>query len=165
MALIERQKRNRRSDSSPEFPLVDSEGVSVIQNRRRLSDRRRGKYDLGDLEDKVYHLKITVYTNPRQHALNKYDSLIISRVLHEISIGELLFLLGCHEPENCSDTSDMEAFNNVDMFSLDRERTIGLMNLGLLSHSDASGDGNEVGTYCFTPLAARLVKLFIKASN
>jgi FlaA1/EpsC-like NDP-sugar epimerase len=51
LAMEERSSRlaiqgSRRFDLPVEFPLTDSQGIIVIQNRRRLSDRRKGKYDL-----------------------------------------------------------------------------------------------------------------------
>jgi len=48
MKYIARQKGNRRWDLPREFPLVDSQGVLVVAERRRLPDRRR---NLGEFED------------------------------------------------------------------------------------------------------------------
>jgi hypothetical protein len=163
--LIERQKGNRRFDFPPEFPLMDSLGVFVIHDRRQLADRRKEKYDPGDLDDKVNYLKTAVYENPLQYALDKHDSMVISKVLNEISIGELIFLLECHYPKNIFDSNRLEGFYNVDMSSSDRKRTIGLMNIGLLSRSAAEGNGSDVGAHHFTYLADRLVKLFAKQNN
>ena len=165
MTLLERQKDSRRVDFPVEFPLTDSQGVIVIQERRRLPDRRWEQYDLDDLDDKVHYLKTAVYKTPVQHTLNKHDSMVISRVLNQISIGELAFLLECHDPNNIFDSSKLEGSYNADKFSSDRERTIGLMNLGLLSRSAAEGTGSDVGAYHFTPLAGRLVKLFAKQNT
>ena len=50
MALIIRKKGSRRFDSRVEFPLEDSQGVFVIQDRRRLPDRRKDKYELDDMK-------------------------------------------------------------------------------------------------------------------
>jgi hypothetical protein len=50
VTLIIRKKGSRRSDRPVEFPLKDSQGVFVIQDRRRLPDRRKAKYDLDDLK-------------------------------------------------------------------------------------------------------------------
>ncbi len=41
--LIVRQRGSRRSDLPVEFPLTDSRGVILIQDRRRLPDRRKAK--------------------------------------------------------------------------------------------------------------------------
>ena len=49
MNLIVRQKGGRRFDLPVEFPLEDSQGVFVIQDRRRLPDRRKTKYDRNEL--------------------------------------------------------------------------------------------------------------------
>ncbi len=91
--------------------------------------------------------------------------MVISRVLDEISIGELTFLLERHGPGNIFDSSKLEGFNNADMFSSNGDRTIGLMNLGLLSRSAAGGNSSDAAAYHFTPLADRLVKLFAKQNN
>jgi len=40
-ALKVRQKGSRRSNLPVEFPLTDSQDVTVIQDRRRLVDRRK----------------------------------------------------------------------------------------------------------------------------
>jgi hypothetical protein len=48
--LIARQKSGRRFDLPVEFPLTDSHGVFVIQDRRLLPDRRKAKYGLDDLK-------------------------------------------------------------------------------------------------------------------
>jgi hypothetical protein len=157
MTLIERQKGRRRFDLPVKFPLTDSQGVSVIQDRRRLPDRRKENGNLDDLVEKVSYLKTAVYETPLQHALNKHDSIVISRVLREISISELTFLLQCN--------GNLEGFSNIDKFSSDEERTIGLMNLGLLSRSAAEEKGRDVVAYYFTPLADRLVKLFAKQNT
>ena len=49
-ALIVRQSGNRRFDLPVEFPLTDSRGVVLIQDRRQLPDRRRLKNDSGGLK-------------------------------------------------------------------------------------------------------------------
>lgn len=49
MTLVIRQKGSRRLDLPAEFPLEDGHGVLVIQDRRRLQDRRKAKYGLEDL--------------------------------------------------------------------------------------------------------------------
>ena len=43
LTLIVRQRGSRRFDLPVEFPLTDSQEIIVIQDRRRLSDRREGK--------------------------------------------------------------------------------------------------------------------------
>jgi hypothetical protein len=50
MTLILRQKGSRRFDLPVEFPLMDSQGVYVIQDRRRRPDRRKQRYDFEDLK-------------------------------------------------------------------------------------------------------------------
>ena len=57
MPLIIRQKGGRRFDMPVEFPLEDSQGVFVIQDRRRLPDRRKAKFELDDM--KVISMKMT----------------------------------------------------------------------------------------------------------
>jgi hypothetical protein len=47
--IIARQKGNRRWDLPHEFPLVDSQGILVMCDRRRLADRRKDIRDLDDL--------------------------------------------------------------------------------------------------------------------
>ncbi len=153
MTLIERQKSDRRFDLPVEFPLTDSEGAYVTQDRRQSFDRRNGNYGVDELVEKVCYLKRAVYETPLQHALNKHDSVVISRVLHEISIEDLSFLLEC--------TGNLVSFSSIDRFA-DAERTIGLMNLGLLSRSAAEGTARSVAGYHFTTLADRLVKLLAK---
>ena len=48
MILIERQKGSRRFDMPVEYPLEDSQGVIVIQDRRRWSDRRKAEHSIDD---------------------------------------------------------------------------------------------------------------------
>ena len=48
--LIARQKVCRRHNIPKAFPLVDGKGVIVINDRRRLHDRRKAKYGLDDLK-------------------------------------------------------------------------------------------------------------------
>ena len=50
MALIIRQKGSRRFDLPVEFPLEDSQGVFVINDRRRLPDRRKAEVELDDMK-------------------------------------------------------------------------------------------------------------------
>ena len=165
VTLIERQKGSRRFGYSHEFPLTDSQGVSVIQNRRRLPGRRREQYALDDLDDKVHYLKDDVYKTPLRYALNKHDSMVISRVLSQISIDEITFLLECRDPKNIIDPGKLEGSCNLDKFSSDGERTTALMNLGLLSRCAAEGNSSDVRAYNFTLLADRLVKLFATQKN
>ena len=46
-----RQRRNRRINPSVEFPLTDRQKVIVLQDRRRLADRRRLKNTHEDQKD------------------------------------------------------------------------------------------------------------------
>ena len=49
--IIVRQKGNRRMGFPVEFPLEDDQGVIVVQDRRRLPDRRKAKDDYtGDVD-------------------------------------------------------------------------------------------------------------------
>jgi hypothetical protein len=50
MSLIVRQKGSRRFELPVEFPLEDSQGVFVIQDRRRLPERRKANYCLDDMK-------------------------------------------------------------------------------------------------------------------
>ena len=50
MTKIVRQKGGRRFDMPVEFPLEGSQGVIMIQDRRRLSDRRKEIYGNDDLK-------------------------------------------------------------------------------------------------------------------
>ena len=50
MSFIIRQKGSRRYDLPAEFPLVDSNGILVLQDRRQIPDRRRPIDDLNDLK-------------------------------------------------------------------------------------------------------------------
>ena len=48
--MLVRQKGSRRSDIRAKFPLEDSRGTIVIQDRRRLLDRRKEAYGIDDLK-------------------------------------------------------------------------------------------------------------------
>ena len=50
MALIIRKKDSRRIDLPVKFPLVDSQEVSVLRQRRQLPDRRKAEYELDDMK-------------------------------------------------------------------------------------------------------------------
>ena len=50
MIPIERQKGSRRFDMPAEFPLEDSQRIIVIQDRRRLPDRRKAEHSHNDLK-------------------------------------------------------------------------------------------------------------------
>ena len=47
--MIVRQKGDRRFNLPVEFPLMDSQGLFVIKDRRQLTDRRKAKADPDDL--------------------------------------------------------------------------------------------------------------------
>jgi hypothetical protein len=49
VTLVVRQKGNRRVGLPVVFPLMDSQGVFVIKDRRQLTDRRKAKDDPDDL--------------------------------------------------------------------------------------------------------------------
>jgi len=59
MNLIIRQRGGRRSCLPVDFPLKDSQGLSVVRDRRRLSDRRKAEHSISDL--KVIFLKMIRY--------------------------------------------------------------------------------------------------------
>jgi hypothetical protein len=48
--LIARKKGSRRFGLPVELPLTDSQGITVIRDRRRLPDRREIKIDFDDLK-------------------------------------------------------------------------------------------------------------------
>ena len=48
--MIVRQQGSRRWRLPTEFPLTDSQGLIVIQDRRRLPDRRKEKYGIDELK-------------------------------------------------------------------------------------------------------------------
>jgi len=50
VTMIARKKGSRRFDMPVEFPLEDGRGVIVIQDRRRLHDRRKDIYGIDDLK-------------------------------------------------------------------------------------------------------------------
>jgi hypothetical protein len=51
MSFITRQKGSRRFDLPAEFPLVDSNGVLVLEDRRQIPDRRKAVvHDINDLK-------------------------------------------------------------------------------------------------------------------
>ena len=53
LVLIARQESSRRSGLFVKFPLTDSRGVAVIQDRRRTPDRRKVKASILDLVVKL----------------------------------------------------------------------------------------------------------------
>jgi hypothetical protein len=50
VSFITRQKGSRRFDLPAEFPLVDSNGVLVLEDRRQTPDRRQPIHDINDLK-------------------------------------------------------------------------------------------------------------------
>ena len=50
MRLVVRQKGSRRMGLPVAFPLTDSDGVLIVQERRRLPDRRKPVHDIDDLK-------------------------------------------------------------------------------------------------------------------
>ena len=48
--LIARQSGTRRFDQAVEFPLTDRQGLFVVKDRRRLSDRRKSEHGIKDLK-------------------------------------------------------------------------------------------------------------------
>ena len=52
---VVRKRVSRRFDLPVEFPLEDNQGILVLQDRRRLPDRRETTYVLDDM--KVMHTK------------------------------------------------------------------------------------------------------------
>ena len=48
--VVIRQKGSRRMDLPTEFPLTDSQGLLVIQDRREIPDRRKAEHGLNDLK-------------------------------------------------------------------------------------------------------------------
>lgn len=57
MELVIRQEGSRREDSPVEFPLTDSQGLLVDEDRRRHPDRRRLGYCKAPLRAALYKRK------------------------------------------------------------------------------------------------------------
>ena len=57
MELVARQADNRRDDSPAEFPLTDSQGFLVDNDRRQHPDRRRIGYGTVPLRAVLYKTK------------------------------------------------------------------------------------------------------------
>jgi hypothetical protein len=57
MELVARQADDRRDDSPAEFPLTDSQGFLVDNDRRRHPDRRRIGYGTVPLRGAFYKTK------------------------------------------------------------------------------------------------------------
>jgi len=110
-------------------------------------------------DEKINYLKAAVFETPLSDALNMHDATVLSRAINSISIGELTFLLECHGTHIVFTSHKHEGFYNIDKFSLDGERALGLISLGLLSRSPAEGTASDIGAYHFTPLADKLVQL------
>ncbi len=94
-----------------------------------------------------------------------HDATVLSRILSQVSIGELTFLLECHGKKIIFNKNLVEGFYNVDRFSADGERATGLVSLGLLARSSAEGTVSDVGSYHFTPLSDKLVGLIIEKNT
>jgi hypothetical protein len=47
--IIARQKGDRRWNLPDEFPILDSQGILVLHDRRRLPDRRKAIHDFDEL--------------------------------------------------------------------------------------------------------------------
>ena len=110
-------------------------------------------------DEKIKHLKEAVFSTPLEKTLTMHDATVISRVLNAISIGELALLIECHGRDIIFTQEPIDGFYNIDKFSLDGERALGLINLGLLSRSPAEGTASDIGAYQFTLLADKLVNL------
>jgi hypothetical protein len=50
MKLVIRQKGSRRMGLPVKFPLTDSQGALVLQDRRKIPDRRKAQRGLEDLK-------------------------------------------------------------------------------------------------------------------
>ena len=50
MRLIVRQQGSRRMGLLVDFPLTDSEGALVVDDRRQITDRRKPVSDINDLK-------------------------------------------------------------------------------------------------------------------
>ena len=50
MSFITRQKGSRRFDLPAEFPLMDSNGVLILEDRRQTPDRQQLIQDINDLK-------------------------------------------------------------------------------------------------------------------
>ena len=50
LTLVARQSGSRRFDFPVEFPLTDNQGLFVVKDRRRLSDRRKAEHGINGLK-------------------------------------------------------------------------------------------------------------------
>jgi hypothetical protein len=158
--FIDRQQISRRHNLPSDFPITDAQGNMVVKDRRQLSDRREEQFDLADLNEKLDYLKTAVYEKPSEQALNAHDSIVLSRVLNEITMDELALLLHRHGNKDIYHAGKPAKFYKLDRLSPNSELTMGLMNLGLLSRCSAEGArSGEQSSYRFTSLADKLVKL------
>ena len=74
MSFITRQKGSRRFDFPAEFPVMDSNGVLILEDRRQTPDRRQLIQDINDLKTNG-----TRCPGPPNLSVHRPDSNILNR--------------------------------------------------------------------------------------
>ncbi len=110
-------------------------------------------------DKKIEYLKIGIKRSLAKDRLNLHEAGLVSRILRDITVEELCFLMECEGKKIVFHNNPKHGCLNIDKLSLDGERAIGLIGLGLLTKEQGEGMLSDEGIYVFTPISEKLVEL------
>lgn len=109
-------------------------------------------------DQKIEFLKKGIRQSSAHDRLNLHEVSLVSRVLRDITVEELSFLIECQGNKIVFHEHAKEGFINVSKLTYDGERATGLISLGLLTKEQGEGTWDDDGAYVFTPIALKLIE-------
>ena len=110
-------------------------------------------------DNKIEYLKRGIRNAAANDRLNLHEASLVSRILRDITVEELSFLIECQGSQIVFHTEKIDGFINIAKLTFDGERATGLVSLGLLTKRQAEGTWDDNGAYVLTPIAFSLLEI------
>ena len=110
-------------------------------------------------DNKIEFLKNGINQAAVNDRINLHQAGLLSRVLRDITVEELTFLIECSGKKIIFHDAPKDDCINIKKLSVDDERARGLIALGLLTKEVAEGLWDDHGIYVFTTLSENLIEL------
>lgn len=110
---------------------------------------------------KIEFLKEGIKKSAASDRISLHEAGLISRILRDITVEELTFLIECNGQKIVFHTNPVDGCLNISKLTSDGERATGLIALGLLTKGQYEGVLADDGEYLFTPISKKIIDLII----
>lgn len=110
---------------------------------------------------KIEFLKEGIKNSAASNRLSLHEAGLISRILRDITVEELTFLIECNGQKIVFHANPVDGCMHISKLTSDGERATGLIALGLLTKGQYEGVMADNGEYLFTPISKKIIELII----